>query len=364
VRGDPVLIQKHQKYQQNGCSHAFDRRYELMNVLFRLIGGLATLAAVCVLSVAVSAQGRNSISGFVYGPGRSAVPEVPVELNTDLGRTLSRTKTDSSGRYVFNGVPFGRIAVHVLPLGTDLDEQTQTIDIGNVGARGQLIPDNIQLDFYLRPRKTERKQVNAVVFVQDVPEEAKKLYEDGIAELERERPVQGVQQLQKAIGIFPTYFAALERLGQEYIKEEKWQDAAEMFSRSTAVNAQSFSSWYSLGYSNYREGKFAPAVEALNRATALNRNVSTVYFVLGASQRRIGQFDEAEKSLLEAQKLDKGKTPDIYWETALLYTYNLKRYQDAADQLELFLKADSKNPNAEGIKKVIARLRQNLPPSE
>jgi tetratricopeptide (TPR) repeat protein len=292
------------------------------------------------------------------------VPDVPVELNTDLGRTLSRTRTDSSGRYVFNGVPFGRVAIHVLPLGTDYDQQTQTIDIGDIGARGQLIPDNIQLDFYLRPRKSDPRQINGVVFAQEVPEEAKKLYESGVAELDRERGDQGVQQLRRAIEIFPTYFAALERLGQEYIKEQKWQDAAEMFSRSTAVNDQNFSSWYNLGFANYRTGKFAPAVEALNRATSLNRKVSSVYFVLGAAQRRLGKFDDAEKSLLEAQKLDKGKTPDLYWETALLYTYDLKRYQDAADQLELFLKADRKNPNAESVKKIIARLRQNQPPSE
>ena len=84
----------------------------------------------------------------------------------------------------------------------------------------------------------------------------------------------------------------------------------------------------------------------------------------GVAQRRLGRFDDAEKSLLEAQKLDKGKTPSLYWETALLYGYDLKRYQDAADQLELFLKADRNNPNADNIRKVIARLRQNLPPSE
>lgn len=335
-----------------------------MNIRLRLIGGFAAFLLVSVLFMSAFAQGRNSISGFVYGPGRSAVPDIPVELTSEFGSTLARTRTDSSGRYIFNAVPFGRVAVRVLPLGTGLDEQTQSMEIGSVGVRGQLMPENIQLDFNLRARKADHGSVNAVVFVQEIPEEAKKLYEDGIAELDRERPLQGVQQLQRAIEVFPTYFAALERLGQEYIKEEKWQDAADMFSRAAAVNEQSFGSWYNLGYANYRAGKFAPAVEALDRAMTLNRKVSTAYFVLGASQRRIGKFDEAERSLLEAQKLDKGKTPDIYWEMALLYTYNLKRYQDAADQLELFLKADRKNPNAEAIKKVIARLRQNLPPSE
>lgn len=335
-----------------------------MNIRLRMISAFATLLLAVVLSVPAFAQGRNTISGFVYGPGRTAVSEITVELNSDFGSTLSRTKTDSSGRYLFNGVPFGRLAVHVLPLGTNFEDQTQSIEIGNVGARGQLIPDSIQLDFYLRPRKTERGAANAVVFVQETPEEARKLYEDGTAELDRDRRAQGVQQLQKAIEIFPTYFAALERLGQEYVKEEKWADAVEMFSRSAAVNGQSFSSWFNLGYANYRAGKFKPAVEALNRALTLNRKEPSAYFVLGVAQRRLGQFDDAEKSLLEAQKLDKGKTPDLYWEMALLYTYNLKRYQDAADQLELFLKADRKNPNAESIKKLIARLRQNLPPSE
>ena len=329
-----------------------------------LIVGPGTLAFVCLLAIASFAQGRSSISGFVYGPGRASLAEVVVELNTDLGSPLARTKTDSTGRFMFMAVPFGRVAVHVLPLRTDLEEQTQSVEVGSVGARGQLIPDNVQLDFYLRPRKVDRKTVNAVVFVQDVPAEAKKLYEDGVAELDRDRPVQGIQQLQKAIEIFPSYFAALERLGQEYLKEQKWPEAVEMYSRSTAVNGENFNSWYGLGYSNFQAGKFAPAVEAINRAMSLNRKVPGAYFILGVSQRRLGQYEDAEKSLLEAQKLDKGKTPEIYWETALLYAYNLKRYQDAADQLELYLKADPKNPNTDGVKKVIARLRENRPPSD
>ena len=335
-----------------------------MNLRSLVTASCASGLLVCLLAGCASAQVGSSIAGFVYGQGRSPVPDVFVELNTELGRTLTRTKTDSAGRYMFRGVPFGRVYVRVLALGTNYEEQTQSIEVGDVGPRGQVIPDSVQLDFHLRPRKEDRKAVNAVVFVQEVPEEAKKLYQDGIAELDRQRSAEAIQLIQRAIDIFPTYFDALERLGQEFIKEQKFEDAVQMFSRSTAVNAQNFSSWYNLAYASYQVGKFPAAIDAAGRALSLNKAAPHVLFVLGVSQRRVGRYSDAEKSLLEAGKLDKGKTPEIYWQTALLYTYNLKRYQEAADQLELYLKADPKNPKAEEIRRVIARLRENRLPSD
>src|SRR5215203_377534 len=134
--------------------------------------------SVCLLllffSLNAAAQNRSTISGYVFGPGRSPVGQVAVELRNDVNSTLGRTRTDSSGHFIFTGVPSGRLSVTVLPLGTNFEGQTREVEIAGVGARGQLIPDNPQVDFYLKEKKgTQLTGNNEVVFAQEVPEDAR-----------------------------------------------------------------------------------------------------------------------------------------------------------------------------------------------
>ena len=51
------------------------------------------------------------------------------------------------------------------------------------------------------------------------------------------------------------------------------------------------------------------------------------------------------------------KVPDAHWQLALLFN-QLKRFKEAADELELFLKAQPDARDADKIKKLIQQLRQ------
>jgi tetratricopeptide (TPR) repeat protein len=315
-------------------------------------------------SVNIHTQSRSTISGYVFGPHRSPIENARVELRNDVNSTLARTQSDTSGRFLFFNVPSGRLSVTVLPLGTDLAEQTQEIEIGGVGVRGQSVAENVQLDFYLRPGKPRERMVNAVVFQQDVPEEASRIFATAIADLDGKRPEAGIDGIKKALVVFPKYFLALQRLGAEYLRQEKFSDASAAFTGAAAVNPDSLESWYGLSLSSYSDGKFEAAVVAATRALVVDKNSVNSLLVLGMSQRGLTHFDEAEKALLRAKRLDNGKTPEIYWNLALLYAYNLKRNDAAADELELFLKATPDNPESANIRKLIKKLRANQPLSK
>jgi tetratricopeptide (TPR) repeat protein len=276
---------------------------------------------------------------------------------------IAYTKTDGSGLFIFRAVPFGRFSVRVMPTNTDLAGQTQDIEVGSIGARGQLVPDNIQLDFYLRPRNAPKKVVTGVVVAQEVPDEAKKIYDAAVSDLEKNRTPEGIEGLKKAIEVFPDYYSALQRLGEEYSKQAMWADAYPVYKRAVSVNPRSFPSLHGLAYSAYFLGKYDEAADAASKAIVESKDTASAYFVLGVAQRNLKRFSDAEQSLLAAKKYDKGQTPDINWHLALLYTYNLKKYQQAADELELYLKELPGAPNADSVKKIIARLRENRPPS-
>lgn len=307
-----------------------------------------------------SAQNRSTITGYVSNPQRNPVSQIPVELINEVNRVIGRTKTDGSGRFFFNGVGSGRFSIRVLPFGTDLEEQTQEIEISGVSARGLPIPENVQIDFSLHLRKNSASVAGRVLFAQEIPEEAKKLYENAVSDLEDKRAAPGIEGLQKAVKIFPTYYLALERLGLEYINQRKYEDAQKVFSQAVTVNPRSFSCWYGLSYANYSMQRPEAAIEAAKQALALDRKSVTTLFLLGVSQRQIKRYEEAEQTLMQAKKLDKGKTPDIYWNLALLYAHNLKRFNDAANELELYLKADPNAPNSESVKKLIKQFREKF----
>jgi tetratricopeptide (TPR) repeat protein len=320
-----------------------------------------SVIVLAFLGVSISAQNRSTVTGYVFGPERAPVDRAQVELLSDMNMVLGRTRTEASGRFSFVGVPSGRLSVRVLPLGTDLAEQTQEFEIAGIGVRGQLIPENVQLDFHLRPRKTAQSSTNSVVFAQEVPEEAKRIFTAAVSDLDAGRTEPGIVQIKKALAIFPTYFPALERLGMEYMKAEKFDEARETFEASSAVNPKSYQSWYGLAYADYATQKFEEAIQSADRALTLDKRSASAYFVLGISQRRLKKYNEAEKSLLSAKRYDEGKTPDINWNLALLYTHNLNRYPEAANELELYLKALPNEPNAEKIRKLIKDLRSRTP---
>jgi tetratricopeptide (TPR) repeat protein len=293
-------------------------------------------------------QGRGKVMGFVFGAGRTPIAEAKVELLNESSSVASRTKTDGAGRFSFETGGRGSFTIRVPAFGT-YGESVQRVDAGEVPANGEL-------EIYLRPLKRTAVS-NTVLFAQEIPDEARKYFDEAISDLKTSRTLEAIDSLKKALVIFPTYYLALNRLGQEYVKIEKFDDARDTFAKAVAVNERSITSSYGLAYANYAIGKYAAAVEAADRALIIDKRHVGSLFVLGVSQRRLRKFEDAERSLLQAQSIDQGETPDIYWNLALLYAHNLNRPADAANELELYLKVRPNSANAAAIQKLITQFR-------
>jgi len=302
---------------------------------------------------------RNTITGYVFDQQRSPVSQAAVELMNEVNSVIQRTRTDGSGRYFFSGLSAGRFSIRVIPLGTNLEEQTQEVEIINYVASGSATSDNAQKDFYLKVHKngTQIDEIKGVIYVQEVPKDAQKSYEKAMAELNENKTDLGIQDLEAALKIFPTYYAVLERLGREYVIKQKFELARDIYARAVAVNARSLSCWYGLSFVNYALKQSKAAVESAQKANELAPNSVNVLLIFGISLRLDKRYEEAEKALLQAKKIDNGKNPDINWNLALLYAHNLKKFSEAADELELYLKINPNAPNPEGIRKLIKQFR-------
>src|SRR5262245_53510399 len=99
----------------------------------------------------------NRIEGVVYDPHRMPVEKAYVELLNDVDSVIDRTRTNSAGRFTFSGMPPGRYAVKVLPLGTNLMEQTQEVNITDIT---RIRNDTTYIDINLRYDKRNRESAS------------------------------------------------------------------------------------------------------------------------------------------------------------------------------------------------------------
>lgn len=317
-----------------------------------------TLLSLC-FAVSMFAQMGNSVTGQVTGYQNTPLYDATVELLDAYGTVKMYTKTDGSGRYFFNNVARGRFAVRVRTLEAEYEEQTQDDEIvnidradinGNVRTSGM---ERKQLDFRMRIRKGFTG-VTAALFIQNIPDNAKKLYTQAISDLNNKKEKEGLAGLKAAIEAFPTYYSALERYGMECVRLKQYQASATLLKLAVDVNPRSYRAWYGLAFSFNALGYIDEALKAVNKALEMYAGSTESLILAGVIYQTKKQFAEAEKSLLKAKEVSKDTLPMANWYLALIYGKEMKRYAAAANELKAFLKKQPESKDADMIKRLIA----------
>ena len=319
----------------------------------------------------VSSALASTIGGFVYGANKTPLSQVDVELLNENYQLRGKTLTDGAGRYTFPGLSDGRYTVRVLPFRYDMEDMEIGVEIYTVNVRGSGQGNAyISQDFFLRPKHggLTAAEIAAVVFAQEVPEDARRLYQTAVSDLSSDRRVDGIRGLRNAISIFPNYYDANFLLGKLLLVSGENAEAAQLLIKAAGINPKSAMSLYYAGSALHNLGADYDkgALVALNEALKLAPSSVQVLFLLGKVERRMKDFTNAEKHLVQARKLTKQPIAEIHKELAQLYGNDLKKFDLAASELESYLKASKLTPEEEQkTKQVIASLRQKskTPPS-
>ena len=298
----------------------------------------------------------NQIEGMVYDEKRNPVYNAYVELYNEVNGTAGRTRTSSQGRFQFTGMSEGRYTIRVRPYGTNLLEDSQDIEINNQASRSDLVMVEFRLRVDKRTTNIGNTATGETIFVQDISDNAKKLYQSGAEKLDN-KDMKGLKDLEAAIEIFPDYFDARSRLGREYISRNEFEKGYPHLLRAIDVNQRCVSCYYSLAYAFYQLKQYPAATKAGFAAAVLDPSSVEIHLLLGTVLRLNGDLKTAEKALLKAQNLSKKPNAEIHWQLSLLYN-KMNRNQDAANELETFLKIEPNSPNKVKIQELIAKLRE------
>src|SRR6185295_13559495 len=273
--------------------------------------------------VPASQTNSNSISGHVSNDQHMPLADLRVELLNEVDSVIRTVKTDGSGLFVFRKLSDGTFQVRIQPSGTNYVSQTKRVELARPHGFGAAFEE---LDFVLMTKdKSGSIAKPGVVFVQEVPEPARKQFQKASELLEKQNKRQeAFVALKSAIDLFPQYFDALELLGTEQVKDREYEAAIPSLTKALEVNSRAFASSFALGVAQYNLKQLQPAIESFRRAVLLNERSINANLWLGIALRQTTRPEEAEAYLKRADVLADSKLPDAHWQLALLFN-QLKR---------------------------------------
>jgi Tfp pilus assembly protein PilF len=322
---------------------------------------LALVLGVGASAPSAAAQASGStIAGTIMDSGRRPIADMWVELLDEVDSRLKRVKTDGNGKYIFTGLSRGNYQVRPVTSGTNFVSQTQRVELIVVSASAGSGRAYEEVPFTLKTNdevKSPGRPANSgTVFSQNIPAEAQKLYDEAMEKLNAKNTDEGLKVLKQAIEAFPNYYLAHERLGMEYVKLEQFDVAQEILGKALKINPKGQMSLHTLGVAQYRLKNLPAAEQSLQQAVSISPNSVNSQFWLGIVLFRNGKIKEAETPLKRAAELGGKQIPDVHMYLAQVYS-NTKRYKEAADELELFLK-DTDAKDSEKIRGLIKTLRE------
>jgi tetratricopeptide (TPR) repeat protein len=324
-----------------------------------------TLGCACV----ALAQNANVLQGKVITPS-GLQPTNPVRVKlTFNGRAIHETFTDLSGRFSFPGLNRGMY--QLTAEGDGLTFQTTTV-YAEISAYGSA-PQSFTQDIQMRPIPGKPAAQPGVVnaFTQVVPEPARQALTLAQKQVEEGKTQVAIENMKKAIQIFPDYFDAHLQLGNTFLKVEQLNEAIAELDRAREINPNDERSYQSFGLLLMKQKNYSVAIaifaeaarlnpgnpmNAVMRATALIHQAATSNDA-SSTDSRSTLLSRAELAIAQASSLSGDKLKPDSMSLALFYEMKGEP-ERAASELESYLKRTPQGKNNQAIQNEIRRLRE------
>ncbi|HJT28726.1 MAG TPA: tetratricopeptide repeat protein [Pyrinomonadaceae bacterium] len=321
-----------------------------------------SLLLLLVSFSSISAQGGSVLEGKVVTPSGTQ-PNNPVRVKlTFNGRPIHETFTDLSGRFTFPGLKSGTYQLTAEGDGLTFETTAVAADIP-FGGNGQGYTQDIQL----RPISHKPNKGPGVVnaFTQNVPAAARQALEAGQKLAGEGKIPEAIENMRKAIQIFPQYFDAHLQLGNVFLKTDQLQEAIAELDKAREINPNDERAYQSFGLLLMKQRNYAVAVAVFAEATRLNpenpvnavmRATALIHQAAGSEEDRNHLLSRAEIALSQASNLSENKLKPDTMTMALFY--ELKGDPErAAAELESYMKKNPQLKNSAALENEIKRLR-------
>ena len=335
------------------------------------VAQITLLVILFVASESIAfAQGANVLQGKVITPSGTQ-PTAPVRVKlTFNGRAILETFTDLSGRFTFPGLTRGTYQLTAEGDGMNFETTSVYAEVSAFGPAGQSFSQDIQMRPIVRKANPPPGVVNA--FTQDVPPAAKQALDAGLKLAQEGKIEAAIENMQKAVKIFPKYFDAHLQLGNTFLKTKQFNEAIAELDLAREINPNDERTYQSFGLLLMQQRNFPVAVavfaeaarlnpsnptNAVMRATALIHQAANTSESAPSTEDRTHLLSRAEIAMTQASSLSENKLKPDSMTLALFY--ELKGDPErAAAELESYIKKTPQLKNSAPLQNEIKRLRE------
>jgi tetratricopeptide (TPR) repeat protein len=160
---------------------------------------------------------------------------------------------------------------------------------------------------------------------------------------------------QRALQIAPDFYPALNNLGAMYLRQKDIAHAKDAFLKLLTINPDDAEPYINLGHALYQEGQYPLAIERLQEGLKHSPRSALGHFLLGCAYMKLEDLEKAEPNLKMAYSLDPAGMASARLQLANLYLRR-RDVRAASVELESYLQANPRDPQAPAIKKMLASI--------
>jgi tetratricopeptide (TPR) repeat protein len=288
--------------------------------------------------------------------------EVRVQLQNEAGYVVDAVFSDSQGNFTFQAVHDGVYHVFVDDKRFRRTEVTAHVSWYVTPVQSVVIG--------LEPRGTPSKPAppdagaGPTISVKELrakfPKKAVKEYEKGNSRMERGDAQGAIAHYEKALALAPEMHWVLNNLGNAYLQTNQVAKAEDAFRRAVAADPAAADPYLNLGHLLYETHRYSQAEQMLRQGLQRNPRAALGYFFLGLTDARTGKVRDAEENLQEA--LDQGDPRVVSAHLILAELYMKTQPGKARHHLEEYLRIRPEDPQADRIRRALARLKGRTAP--
>ena len=310
-------------------------------------------------------EGNEEIQGRIFFPPGSKSNSRPVIKLQSLSSPELTGVADRDGNFRFTSLRPDQYTI-VVDAGEEYERAIDTVSIGNSGpvpAQGNpfglAIPLAYQVQIYLKPKGLNSAIVppgtSTAVFA-NVPLPAQELFKQALENARLGDRPKAIEQLKSAISQAPRFVLAYNELAMQYLKTGQPAQAIETLKEALRINPEDFGLRLNYGIALLNQKKFDAAEAELRLATKNHNTDASAHYYLGLTLMSEQKFEGARSEFESVVKNGGDKLAlahkylgGIYWRD--------KKYREAADELEKYLKLEPKVTDANKLRETIKELR-------
>jgi len=218
----------------------------------------------------------------------------------------------------------------------------------------------IPIHITLQPRGARTSGVPGTVDARAsaVPDSAKDLYKQAMESSKSGDRNKAIEELNKALEIYPNFVSALTELGVQYMQLKQWDRATDALRKAIKISPDAFYPHLNYGIVLVQVKNYKDATSELRFAVQKDRTSAVAHLYLGRALINVGQYDAAESALRHTITIGGSGDEAVEAHRYLGAVYIEKRDSlRAADELDTYLKLAPKAKDGERIRAIIKDLR-------